>query len=1470
MRHAILRHEGPRRVGPGVFALLLTALAGGGCSVSTATEACDRVGTRICTSDGMSVLECRASATTPEALAWVMAETCAEGTCADGRCAEAGGADTTNGDVPGGRDVPVFHDFSAPGLPCDSAGARECGRDGASVRECRPVDGALLWSDAEACASGSCRRGECDVGVLVARGGVGRAGGFVHARVGATPAAAAGHGPPPLHSRGLALLIPPGALPDATEVRIYELPATARSSAVVPGSAFRRWRVELPEGVEIAVPAIARLPVGDLFQGERCADARERLRVFLRGDDGGVTPLDVKQFACAEGWVDVELPHFSQIEVNDLLCYLRQSAWTNPVSNARCGVGVLLDGPWQSRAQSTIDIARDLYAHVNFLLDLGPELDGAELERALDTAIGVAVPDVDSPSEVRTYVAAVLTNFLVWNVLHGTGPYADASLIDRYALAVEVLDASPSWSDDAREFTDLLNGDIGTLVGLLPGGEVLGPILPILKQYFNALATVCDFVEDVGWAAQFSAYQACRPVEIAYEDGSAQFACEGSCADSGPCCLGDASDFLCGHPRPAISQMFGYTFRDGEVQTLAELLYQIDDMSEAQVQRLLGSARELLARASGAPWDSTVGDMVCAGLSAEVVPCTTESGAPGRRACLVDDLWSGAPCDDYPSLDVTVVQDPYAVAARVRLEIRTEDLGSGLYALGVDWGDGAAGAGITETVVLRGDARWDSDTRFQYVYAWPGEFAITVTAADQNGNRTTRTRTVQVAETTRVCAADTDCPAGSFRCDCLSHRCWAVPAGMAWESNCHAGGGCATHADCGGSGWWCNEGACEERVPRGTACAAGAAAEERCDNGVDDDCDGAVDEWDCAGACGSDGDCPAGEACVCSSGACFQQWVVDAVGGGGCGAPSSNPCFDRECGSDGSGGTCGSCPAGAVCTSQGKCNRPPNAVLRFDRMSATVAAGARARFYYDVSGSSDPDGDPLHIVEFTFNGGAVGPQSAGWIELGPGEHAVVATISDGYRASDSAPVVLTISEQSCQPQCEGRECGTDRCGGRCGVCQGSTYCDTDKGKCVPGECGAVPRIGCCDGAVRRWCHLGEHLLGADCSAPGFGATTCGWDEERQVYWCGGEGEDPSGEYPRECSACARDCDGRDCGDDGCGRSCGDCTSGERCGVGGRCEPDGECVPAREWMARDLALASLAASASHVYFADGLTGVLGAIPACGGPIETIATGLPLPCDLVLHGDSLYVMNCASSDLERLGDIRAYSISNGSSHVVVGPDYFHSEAQPASDTTDIAVLETTLYFSTQWGIYSVPTAGGTPMVLYYSEGAGIFSLAVDDDFIYWSETMGTLRRVPRDGGAIVTLATDLDGPSWLVVDDSAIYVVAEPGGRCNVPEAIKLSRVPKNGGVVQVLATAKSCSFLDLAVDRGFVYFADRLDRAVRRVPSTGGTVEDISTFEPGVPSRLVINATHVYWALTDDWNTGDVVEDTGIAGAPKAP
>ncbi|MCB9740880.1 MAG: hypothetical protein H6747_16560 [Deltaproteobacteria bacterium] len=116
-------------------------------------------------------------------------------------------------------------------------------------------------------------------------------------------------------------------------------------------------------------------------------------------------------------------------------------------------------------------------------------------------------------------------------------------------------------------------------------------------------------------------------------------------------------------------------------------------------------------------------------------------------------------------------------------------------------------------------------------------------------------------------------------------------------------------------------------------------------------------------------------------------------------------------------------------------------------------------------------------------------------------------------------------DNTCTPNCEGRVCGSDGCGGSCGDCPNGKNCDGQ------GQCNDPP--GCFPSCTDKVC--GDDGCGGSCG-------TC---------------DDPAKPLCEQgvCLAgCVPDCVGKQCGGDGCGGSCGACTGDASCSSVGHCVP----------------------------------------------------------------------------------------------------------------------------------------------------------------------------------------------------------------------------------------------------------------------------------------------------------------------------
>jgi len=228
-------------------------------------------------------------------------------------------------------------------------------------------------------------------------------------------------------------------------------------------------------------------------------------------------------------------------------------------------------------------------------------------------------------------------------------------------------------------------------------------------------------------------------------------------------------------------------------------------------------------------------------------------------------------------------------------------------------------------------------------------------------------------------------------------------------------------------------------------------------------------------------------------------------------------CEGKECGDDGCGGLCGECDEGGVCAG-GHCFYSC-ANISFEG----CCDGDTALF---CNGETVVGQDCSRLSE-PYN-------KCGWT----GDY--YGCGGEGADPSGSHPMQCDLS---CQPDCNGKECGSDGCGGTCGECNDNESCVS--GHCLF-SCGSIPVQGCCEDDLARWCKDGI-LYSEDCGVDG-----CGWSTSLGKYACGGVGNDPSGQVDKVCDyGCTPDCEGRECGPDGCGGTCG------KCGLGHYCD-DGQC------------------------------------------------------------------------------------------------------------------------------------------------------------------------------------------------------------------------------------------------------------------------------------------------------------------------
>ncbi|MHB8417744.1 MAG: hypothetical protein ACYDCL_06690 [Myxococcales bacterium] len=371
-----------------------------------------------------------------------------------------------------------------------------------------------------------------------------------------------------------------------------------------------------------------------------------------------------------------------------------------------------------------------------------------------------------------------------------------------------------------------------------------------------------------------------------------------------------------------------------------------------------------------------------------------------------------------------------------------------------------------------------------------------------------------------VCFQSSDCPEG-FSCDsggvcrCASDaacRAYGAAATCSKDGQCVTG--CKGDLDCG-CGSSCSEGVCVAGCTTDVDCCGGACQAGQCQDAG-------------PGALGTrcyPGSCASGLVCLGQIPYCSPEPSTAACEFTGCDCADGG--CDPTCVAYACPCTASTCPAGTVCQ-----------------------AGQR-----DWS-PVDQQGVDLCLLPCRLDGGACPP---GWScapsETDPPQGVCEVLAPDaGPCARDSdcddgglyPAAVCQGGSCVCSPQCAGRSCGIDGCGGVCGSCPAGQAC-AESGQCVPPFCGGANfAVRCPDG----------HLVPNDASCPdGGGASTClpGFGP----FSCdGGLCERGTCSFPDWwCAPCTPSCGGKTCGSDGCGGNCGLCATGQYCDSSGQCQAD---------------------------------------------------------------------------------------------------------------------------------------------------------------------------------------------------------------------------------------------------------------------------------------------------------------------------
>lgn len=274
--------------------------------------------------------------------------------------------------------------------------------------------------------------------------------------------------------------------------------------------------------------------------------------------------------------------------------------------------------------------------------------------------------------------------------------------------------------------------------------------------------------------------------------------------------------------------------------------------------------------------------------------------------------------------------------------------------------------------------------------------------------------------------------------------------------------------------------------------------------------------------------------------------------------------------------------------------------------------------------------------------------------------------------------------------------------------------------------------------------------------------------------------------------------------------------------------------------------ALAVNATDVYWTQDLGGVAGAtllkVPIGGGSTTTLSTGVN-GYALALDGTSVYWDQGLPLLSMPLAGGATTTLTASFQGTSAGPLWVAAGAVWGTQGNT--------------GVWSIPVAGGTQSNTF-SQPYGTASCVVDATSIYWLQldTPAVIMKAPLAGGTPVTLvAPDADGGANEQVGDTVYQNLAVDGTSLywgNIVDRT-LRKVPKNGGAPVVLATSPGPGPASIATDGAHVYWFSAGPAALMKTPVGGGASvtlvsgASVASTQPGAANPIVtVDATSVYW------------------------
>jgi hypothetical protein len=278
------------------------------------------------------------------------------------------------------------------------------------------------------------------------------------------------------------------------------------------------------------------------------------------------------------------------------------------------------------------------------------------------------------------------------------------------------------------------------------------------------------------------------------------------------------------------------------------------------------------------------------------------------------------------------------------------------------------------------------------------------------------------------------------------------------------------------------------------------------------------------------------------------------------------------------------------------------------------------------------------------------------------------------------------------------------------------------------------------------------------------------------------------------------------------------------------------------VARNLhASAALAVDPNAIYWVDEVGGEVARAPKRGGLTMTLyggnGAGFSPGSSIAIEGGDVYWISDVEQGKAHQSALMHLEKNGGKPTVVASSN--------AARLESVALDAQSVYWVMGSSVMRAPKAGG-PMAQVLGGQAGPDAVAVDDSDAYVScagteakqYSDGSVVAVPKKGGTARVLLSGSPRAANVQVDAKNVYWQSPSG----------VMKVAKTGGPATLLA-ASDAPIDDLALDDSYVYFAAHkgaADGTIARVPKEGGVVEVLASGQSG-PAGIAVDTTTVYWS-----------------------